>query len=366
MLKETFRFKSVKPDLPDLNQLSPLLENIQKNGIFTNFGPLAIEFEQRLAQKFGFSGESCVTCSNATSGLSAALIALNGKGKCVVPAFTFPASLGSVYAAGMTPVIIDADEEDWVMSLSSLERCLNETGAKMVMLVSPFGIKKNIEPHIQVCRNYDAQIVIDNAAGLGVQRQYFGEDIIEVFSMHATKPFGIGEGGVIFAPSHHDAAIRAALNFGLSAVSEVRQSWGINGKLSEIHAGIGLMQIDRIDQIVRDRAQFVDLYINVLSSFDIRYPLYRCTSPWQIFPILFSNEQTADVFAFLCASRGVEIRRYYRPSLSKISALNTFEPCVSSEKLSDRMCALPVRRISDSDGEEIRSIVVSALQDVFI
>jgi dTDP-4-amino-4,6-dideoxygalactose transaminase len=110
-----FRHRLVVPDLPAPSEYLPLLEEIFANGWYSNFGPLVRRFESQLLDAIGAPGESCVTCSNATAGLSAALLASGRTGPVLIPAFTFPASLSAVRAAGMTEIVVDVGMDDWAL-----------------------------------------------------------------------------------------------------------------------------------------------------------------------------------------------------------------------------------------------------------
>jgi len=191
------------PDLPAPAEYLPLLQEIHQNRWYSNFGPLARRLESQLQTSFGAPEESSVTCSSATAGLSAALLAAGRADWVLLPAFTFPATLGAVRAAGMVPVVVDVDAQNWTLRGDRLDRALAETGAGAVILVAPFGMHKNWEAELAICRKRGAAVVVDSAAGLGGPRsaEGYGENVFEVFSMHATKPFAVGEGGVIFA--HH-------------------------------------------------------------------------------------------------------------------------------------------------------------------
>jgi dTDP-4-amino-4,6-dideoxygalactose transaminase len=357
----------VEPDLPAPSKYLPLLEEIFENGWYSNFGPLVRRFEEQLLAAIGAPEESCVTCSNATAGLSASLIASGRTGEVLIPAFTFPASLSAVRAAGMTEIIVDVNADDWALGGDLLERALAATGAGAVMLVAPFGMRRDLGPELAICRKRGAAVVIDSASALGASRhdKSLGEGVFEVFSMHATKPFAVGEGGAILAHRTHDSALRSALNFALNSHAEPGgPAWGFNGKMSEFHAAIGITQLSRIGDIVSRRQAFVSIYQDRLRQ----YPQLVCPqdtrcAPWQCFPILLPNTATADRFVQNAAATGVEIRRYYSPSLSRWPNTRCFERCPVAEDLSGRMCALPVRALgSSSDAGKLSDLVLDALE----
>src|SRR5947209_40678 len=154
----SYRHRLVAPDLPSASDYLPLLEEIDRNGWYSNFGPLARRFEAALLKKFGAPDETCVTCCNATAGLSAALLATGRTGRVLLPAFTFAASLGALRAAGMTPLVVDGDADEWTLGGALLDRALAETAASIVMLVAPFGIRRKMEAAVDICRKRGAAV----------------------------------------------------------------------------------------------------------------------------------------------------------------------------------------------------------------
>jgi dTDP-4-amino-4,6-dideoxygalactose transaminase len=339
---------------------------MHQSGWYSNFGPLVRRLEGELSRTFGATEESCVTCCNATAGLSAALLATGRSGQVLLPAFTFPASLGAVHAAGMTPVVADVAAESWTLAKDRLDSALAETGVGVVMLVAPFGMRRDWAAELAICRKRGVAVIIDNASGLGGPRpsQGFGQQVVEVFSMHATKPFAVGEGGVIFAHRAHDAALRAALNFALNSNDKAGgPAWGFNGKMSEFHAAIGLVQLTRIRDIVHRRQAFAAVYRDRLAH----YPQVACPqglncAPWQFYPVLLPSAAVAERFIEIAAAAGVEIRRYYRPSLSRWPETRCFEACPVAEDLAERMCVLPVRALNfGAEANEIADLVLDAL-----
>jgi dTDP-4-amino-4,6-dideoxygalactose transaminase len=363
---QSYRHRLVVPDLPVPAEYLPLLEEMQQNGYYSNFGPLARRLEEQLLKMMGTADERCVTCCNATAGLSAALLATGRSGYVLLPAFTFSASLGAIRAAGMTPIVADVDAENWTLRENLLDRALAQTGAGVVMLVAPFGIANSWEPQLHVCRERGVAVVIDSASGLGGPRYAtaFDESTFEVFSMHATKPFSVGEGGVIFAHRRHEAALRSALNFALDSYATTQgPAWGFNGKMSELHAAVGLAQAKRIADLVSRRQAFAAMYRDRLSRYqNVVCPQDASCAPWQFFPILLPSKTVAEAFIESAASIGVEIRRYYRPSLSAWAGTECFDECAVAEDLADRMCVLPVRAAAGPpENDAVAELVLTAL-----
>ena len=360
----------VSSDLPDVESYLPFIKIAHRLNRWSNFGELSESFSEKLLAEFGLSGEACVTCNSATAGMSAALIASRCMGSVLVPAFTFPATYGAVRAAGLEPLVMDVDPRTWTIAPCKLDTLLAKTGASGVVLVAPFGLKADFSEHIAICRRYKATIIIDCAAGLGVRRETpcSGPDLFEVFSLHATKPMGIGEGGAIFCAPEAAPLVRSALNFGLSRHPYATEiEWGCNGKLSEFHAAVGLAQLERYKPMIAGRQRFAALYHALLAEFPVTAtstPPER--SPWQVFPLLLPDEQLLEKLSVAMVQNGLEVRRYYRPSLSRWPRARLAEPCPVSEHLAACMVALPVRSVTDpSDAEPILSRVHSALAYTF-
>jgi dTDP-4-amino-4,6-dideoxygalactose transaminase len=361
-----YQHRLVIPDLPGPAEYLPLLEEMHENGWYSNFGPLVQRFENRLLEMLGVTDETCVSCCNATAGLSAALLATGRSGQVLLPAFTFPASLGAIRAAGLVPVVTDVDAESWTLHGDLLDRALVQSGATMVMLVAPFGIHRDLAADLTICRRRGAALIIDSAAGLGGPRstEAAQEDVFEVFSMHATKPFAVGEGGAIFAHCTHDAALRSVLNFALTSSAKPQGPlWGFNGKMSEFHAAVGIAQLQRFRDRMHQRQASAAIYKERLSSYsEIVHPPDVSSAPWQVFPVLLPRATVAERFIELAGTVGVEIRRYYRPSLSRWPETPCVRPCPVAEDLSDRMCVLPIRAYtSDPAATHVIDLVIHAL-----
>ena len=175
---------------------------------------------------------------------------------------------------------------------------------------------------------------------------------------------GIGEGGLIFCHRSVEKKLRSVLNFGLGTYADPQvPNWGFNGKLSELHAAIGLAQVRRRDWIVQGRQRFAEAYIALLAKYsEISLPTEMHMAPWQIFPVAMPDKHSADTAEAAAADLGVEFRRYYRPSLSLWPKVQTIGACPVSESLASRMLALPVRSVGQTEqASEIVALVDQAI-----
>lgn len=352
----------IRPTLPSPEAWLPFLRASYAARYFSNGGPCARQLEAALTQKYAPPHREAILVSNGTSGLTAALLALGIHGPVVVPAFTFPATAQAVLAAGCIPVFCDVSPATWELDPQSLTTILASQTIQAIIHVRAFGFCQDLTPIEAIAAAHALPLIVDAAAALGgrlPQGSYAGsQGALEVFSLHATKVFGIGEGGVIFAPSGRCAdKIRTTIHFGLE--NGMVTGRGINGKLSEFSAAVGLALLENIDNFIAHRAHKARHYASRLATrIALAHPEAPGTPPWQSFPVLLDPKDadlsTAQVVA-ACKKRGLEIKRYYHPALHTQACFASGARLPHSEKLADRMVCLPI--YSDMTTEENESVI---------
>lgn len=248
----TLRFPVARPRLSTADIILPYLRQIDSNQYYSNFGPLAGAVEARLAQRYGIDPACVTTVSNATAGLTAALQAEaksrqrnvnDGAAFCLLPAWTFVATLHAVLAAGLEPYLLDVDEDSWALTPQAVENALSRIPGEPVAVVpvAPFGRPYDMAAWDSFSNRSGLAVVIDAAAAF--DKGEVGASPT-VFSLHATKVLAAGEGG--FAVSTDIALIeeiRKCINFGFFG-DRVAQSRAINGKMSEYHAAVVMAALD--------------------------------------------------------------------------------------------------------------------------
>jgi dTDP-4-amino-4,6-dideoxygalactose transaminase len=259
--------------------------------------------------------------------------------------------------AGAKPCIIDVDRDTWSLSASLLEKTLNSEKCGAVVLVSPFGLQQNFAAHLAMCARHGVPALIDNAAGFGMKGLPIpDESCFEIYSLHATKPFAIGEGGAIRSRASEADALQRALNFGLKRGSVAGGWWGINGKLPEISAAVGLAVLEDFDRIVAHRRAAARRYIDFLKDFDnLDYSMEVDRAPWQVFPVLLPSAEIAREFIEETAEAGLQIRLGYYPSLEDWPGTRKLAGCPNARLLAERMVALPI--YSDITEDELSHII---------
>ncbi|MFM8414434.1 MAG: DegT/DnrJ/EryC1/StrS family aminotransferase [Planctomycetota bacterium] len=348
------KFPLIRPDVPPIGDWAPVLEEAYRAGRFSNFGPLSLRLEGILAETWGGPDSVCVAASSGTAALAAPLIARGITGRVILPAFTFPGTLSAIRMAGAEPFLADVSPVDWRLSADTLVRGLDATGARAAVVLCPFGQRSDFRVHARHLGDRGGVLVVDNAAGLGIAREPLETQpwCFEACSLHVTKPFAVGEGGVVFAHRSQEEGLRRALNFGLTPGRPADlHGWGINGKLSELHAAVGLAAACGFANRLGRRRAIVMRYVEALAGFA---GIVACTDPsaatWQFFPLLLPTPEAADRFVAEAAARGMEIRRYYAPALSFMPDVDRLGPCPVAEDLATRMCCAPV--YADATAEE--------------
>jgi dTDP-4-amino-4,6-dideoxygalactose transaminase len=235
----------MRPKLPAAERIAPYLRRIDEARIYSNFGPLVVSFEARLATHLGLAGETVATVANATMGLMLALQALGARpGRlCVMPAWTFIASAHAAMLAGLVPYFVDVDPTTWTLAAADLSETIAQAPATVgaVMPVAPFGQPVDVAAWDRFHARTGLPVVIDAAAGFDALAPGVTPAVV---SLHATKVIGVGEGGFVVS---RDAAlirdIRTRSNFGFDGIREAVMP-AANAKLSEYHAAIGHAALD--------------------------------------------------------------------------------------------------------------------------
>jgi dTDP-4-amino-4,6-dideoxygalactose transaminase len=235
----------MRPKLPAAERLAPYLRAIDSSRIYSNFGPLALSFEERLAARFGLGGDMITTVTNATMGLTLALAAQGARRGtlCAIPAWTFIASPHAAMMAGLIPYFVDVDFDTWAVNPESIASVIAGAPAAVgaVMPVVPFGRPIDVAAWDRFRSRTGLPVVIDAAAGFDAITPGAAPAVV---SLHATKVFGVGEGGFVMSTDSsmiHD--IRIQSNFGFAGKREAAVP-AANAKLSEYHAAVGLAAFD--------------------------------------------------------------------------------------------------------------------------
>lgn len=305
------------PKMPIAAQLAPYLEQIDRNKYYTNFGPLNRQLEDRVrAELLSGSDHDCfvTTVSNCTVGLELALQAsgLKPGARVLLPTLTFVATATAIIRVGMVPVFADVDPASWALTPEIATRHIANVDA--VMPVSTFGYAHDTVAWDALAASTGKPVIIDAAGAYG--NQSAGQLVDVVFSFHATKSFGAGEGGAVVSPSaERIARIRRLANFGIdTSIGEIVEV-GTNGKMSEYHCAVGLAMYDMWDEIKSARRSLASRYAAALAGRcpQLAFQHKAEEGVYPLLPVLLPKPFVATAVAAQLFEQGVETRLWYCP-----------------------------------------------------
>jgi dTDP-4-amino-4,6-dideoxygalactose transaminase len=257
-----------RPILPPLEDFVSDLEEIWASHLLTNMGPFHLRFERELHERLGLG--HVTLWNNGTTALLAALAALNLSGEVIVTPFTFPATVHAIAAVGLTPVFADIDETNMTLDPARVsERVTAATSA--IVGTHIYGNFCDTLALAEIAREHSLRVVYDGAHSFAGHQPVFPHGPaslgdITMLSFHATKLFHSVEGGALVTsdPVIND---RLALvrNFGIRS-EDVVDGIGLNGKMSELHAAMGLRVLAMLDGEIDRRAELAKLYAKRLAS----------------------------------------------------------------------------------------------------
>lgn len=357
-----------QPYLPPLEEFIPYLESIWENRILTNGGPYHQQLEKALCEYLGV--EHLALFANGTLALVTALQALRISGEVITTPYSFAATAHSLHWNGITPVFADVCPKTLNLDPARIEAAITpQTTA--IMPVHCYGRPCDVDAIQKLADNYNLRVIYDAAHAFGVHTaagSILRHGDLSVLSFHATKVFNTFEGGAIICP---DAKTKQRIdhlkNFGF--VDEVTVvAPGINGKMSEINAAFGMLQLQHIDQALARRKE-IDARYRVLLG-DI--PGIHClpampgtTANYSYFPILVSDAYPLSRDALYQKFREHDIyaRRYFYPLISDFPVYRGL-PSASRSNLpvaadaADRVLCLPIYpALADTDVERVADLI---------
>lgn len=345
----------LKPNLVRKEAYLRYLSQIDDSRLYSNYGPLNDLFERRVLEKY-FQGEGALTTvNNATIGLMLAISQTKRPGGryALMPSFTFPATPLAAMWCGLEPYFIDIRGDDWCMDESIMEENLDRLGdqAACVVAYATFGTCMGLSRY-EALHRAGMPVIIDAASSFGSSSDdgQFGCGFPGpvVFSLHATKSFGIGEGGLVYS-SDADLIqrIRQAGNFGFSA-DRVSVIHGLNSKLSEYAAAIALATLDVFPEKRKIRQCIYHWYLEQFGRVNLFSRGWLTQNahgeiPNQFASFLCPSGQSNIIYVTKLALHRVESRIYFSPPCHQ-QPLFQLCPCSGmsvTDEISSRVINLP-------------------------
>jgi len=342
-----------QPAMPPLDEFSIYLKQIWDNKILTNNGPFHKQFEHELAEYLGVKYISVF--SNGTLALMTALQALKITGEVITTPFSFVATTHSLWWNNIKPVFADIEPDYFNLDPEKVEAAITpQTTA--IMPVHVYGNPCNLDRFQQIADTYGLKLIYDAAHAFGVKIN--GNSVLNcgdlsILSFHATKVFNTIEGGAIICPDEKTKKrIDYLKNFGFANETTVIEP-GINGKMNELQAAYGLLQLKYVDEYIAKRKIITEIYREQLrGKSGIRFldDIAGVEHSYSYFPILIDKEQygqTRDEVYAKLKSKNIFGRRYFYPLISQFPSyrgLNSAKPdnLPVSEWVAEQVICLPI------------------------
>lgn len=332
-----------KPYLPDREKLNRHIDRIYEKAWLTNNGPLTQELTVRLEKYLGV--ENLLLVSNGTLALQIAYKALGLSGEVITTPFSFVATTSSLLWEGLEPVFADIDKETCCIDATKISEAISSK-TTAILPVHVFGNSCDVEKIDSIAHEHDLKVIYDGAHAFGVK--YKGKSVLSygdatILSFHATKLFHTIEGGAIIFKKREDYE-RAKLmtKFGIDESENITEI-GINTKMNEFQAAMGLAVLDDIEYIVAERAKIWSEYEKVLKKHLhlIKFNSHASNN-YSYFPVIFDNEEELLRVRSVMNARGINPRRYFFPSLDTLPFVSKNSHRSISEDISCRILCLPI------------------------
>ena len=354
-----------EPYLPPLTEFIPFLESIWQSKVVTNDGPLNKKLEESLARYL--SVKNLITVNSGTNGLLVALKLLNLSGEVITTPYTFIATSHSLLWNDLRPVFVDIDKESFNIDPNKIENAITEK-TSAILATHCYGRPCNVKKIQKIGKKYGLKVIYDAAHAFGINID--GESIlnygdISILSFHGTKIFNTFEGGAIASPNRELIERAKNLrNFGISSETEINDQ-GINAKLNEVCAAMGLLQLDHFPKNIAARQTVANHYREKLSKIrGIKIPAEPKSSSenFNYFPILIEESfpDTRDKLYQRFRKNNILARRYFYPLVSdfkmysKLPSATRYDTPVARH-IADHVLCLPIH--PNMTAESVRRVI---------
>jgi dTDP-4-amino-4,6-dideoxygalactose transaminase len=350
----------MKPRLASFEEIAPFLKRIDHNNIYSNRGPLVCELEEAYSRFLDIDKELVVALSNATQAIQG-LISISKNNDWVVPDYTFSATGLAVLNSNRNLYICDVSLSDWKIDTKLI--CGEKTSFGIIP-VMPFGAPVDFEPYI----NFD-DVIIDAAASLGSTRPTFSrmkKDWAVVYSLHATKVLGAGEGAIVVCGNRPQAELlRVWSNFGFSSnrTSEIQ---GTNAKMSEVSAAYGLYSIQNFETERADWLKSQEFVASQTSGFEWSTFVNSVPQFHPYWIASFKDDNEKFKVAEKLGQAGIQTREWWSKPLSMQNAFSNakfLSQNMNAKRLASLHLGLPMFKDLTADlVTEIINVVMSGIK----
>ena len=339
-----------QPSLPPLEEFIPYLEKIWDSKFLTNGGPMHQALEEALCQYLNVPYISLF--NNGTNALLTALQCYGLSGEVITTPYSFVATSHALVWNNLTPVFVDIDPLTLNIDPCKIEEAITDK-TTAILAVHCYGNPCDTEKITKIAKKYNLKVIYDAAHAFAVEDlngSILNYGDLSILSFHATKVFNTFEGGAIIS---HDLETKQKIdqlkNFGITSEIEVSEI-GSNGKMSEVNAAFGLLQLNYVDQFINSRKKIADIYIEQLGE----VPGITCILSLNVkkhnysyFPIIIDESKygkSRDSLYEHLKAKDIYPRRYFYPLISNFKAYkNSPKPDLPiANRASSQILCLPI------------------------
>ncbi|MBZ0224264.1 MAG: aminotransferase class I/II-fold pyridoxal phosphate-dependent enzyme [Dokdonella sp.] len=358
-----------RPNIGNRDAYLKRVNQILDNQWLTNNGPMVQEFERRIADFLGV--KHCVAMCNATIALEIAIRALGLEGEVIVPSWTFVATAHALYWQGITPVFADIDPATHNLDPAAVRRMITPRTTGIIG-VHLWGRAAPIDELQTIADEHGLKLLFDAAHAFGCS--YKGQSIgrfgaCEVFSFHATKALNTMEGGAVTTNDDELAeAMRLMRNFGFKGYDNVIHP-GTNGKMIEVCAAMGLVNLEGFDDIIainrRNHAAYTQALAGIPGISVLDYdPHERNSHHYVVIEVGEDCAATRDELVAALHAENVLARKYFWPGAHRMQPYRDLFPHAGlllqyAQRVADRVIVLP-------NGSMVGGNVISTIHDIIV
>ncbi len=332
-----------KTFFPPIEEYQQQLQRIWENQWLTNRGNLVLELENNLKNHLRVS--NIIAMTNGTLPIQIALKLFGNGGEIITTPFSYVATTSSIVWENCTPVFVDIHPEYLTIDETKIEAAITPK-TTAILTTHVYGNPCNVEVIEQIAKKHHLKVIYDAAHSFGVtykNKSIFNYGDVSTCSFHATKLFHTGEGGAIFCQDekiYHELFYRH--NFGHNGPLDF-YGVGINAKISELQAAMGLTVLPHINFIIAERKKVVDFYNTHLDFNKLKKLKIREHTQWNYsyYPVIFESEEKLLEIQQKLMDNNIVPRRYFNPALNTLPYVE-FKSMPIAEDIAKRVLCLPL------------------------
>lgn len=375
---ETFKkpIYVTKAFLPPIDEYRKRIQVIWENNWLTNNGDLHSEFEQSILDYLKVENTSLFV--NGHLALDIAIKALGLRGEVITTPFTFASTTHAIVMNNLEPVFCDINMDDFTIDVNKIEELITENTSAIIP-VHVFGYPCNTKEINKIAKKYNLKVIYDAAHAFGVEVDgigigNFGD--ISMFSLHATKVYNSIEGGVLtFKNEELKRKFDLYKNFGISGEESV-ELVGLNGKMNEFQAAMGLLNLKYVDEQIENRRKIAQIYKREFKDIEGIYCLQdkqNVRHNYSYFPILIDEKKlflTRDEIYENLKKYNVFTRKYFYPLITDFECYKgKYEDnyIINAKKVAENILTLPIYGdLTEIDAIKIVNIIKFILNSAYL